>query len=277
MPHYAHYKGLRYDMSLWKGDSYLLRWFDEDGLPAGFEPLDTPQGWAKGKKIIPCLEADCAYEEEMMVNYKGYNFTLMKEEGDQLLIHGLASDKESKAAGLKFIEPGIYGDWIPKSEGRIWARIGSVPPMYQGKYKHDFLTFRLRKDGYQKGECYAHYKGQRYRIDPGEGGTYLLHWYGENDFPDGFKVSDSPKQEVKAAKKVQRSEVECVYREYIMTTYKGQDYNLMDVTEEQLLIQGREEDRVNGIVDLGNVELVDQEVWIPRSEGYIWVKRDILY
>ena len=274
MAYYAYYKGQRYTMATKKEGKCLLRWYDEDRIPDGFEALDNPNGKVKGVITISSTEVDCAYDEYIIINYKGYDFFLNIMKGKKFLIYGPNSEK-SKAAGLMMgSEWGEYEKWIPQNEGAIWFRIEPLPAKHEGKYGVDFLTFRFKKDGYYIGEYYAHYKGQTYKMKPIDDNNYLLYWYDDNII-DGFEVMDGLEGNAKAARCVPESEVEHSYREYIMATYNGEDFYIKDVTEDQILIQSiADEESIESSHKMKNEE--NSERWIPREEGFVWVRREML-
>jgi len=274
MAYYAYYKGQRYKMALKDEGKCLLYWYDEDRIPEGFKALDNPNGEVKGVITISGTEVDCAYKEDIQVNYNGYDFSIRLMKEKKFFLSDFNSEK-SKAAGLLMMgsDRGEYVKWVPKNEGAIWFRIKPLPTGYEGKYGVDFLTFRFKKDGYYIGEYYAHYKGHRYKMKPIDDNNYLLYWYDDNI--DGFEVMDGLEGNAKAARYVPESEVEHSYREYIMATYNGEDFYIKDVTEDQILIQSiADEESIESSHKMKNEE--NSERWIPREEGFVWVRREML-
>ena len=248
MPKYAHYKGRRYDMGT-SNEKFILYWYDEKNIPKGFNEVHNPDGAVKANKYIyPTEKVDCAYEERFGIIYKGIEFPYFAHSEGKYVILGYDRDI-CRELDFELWEPFVYRKWISPDEGRLRAHIREIHSSYKDRYIHDYLEFRFKEDGYQKGELYTYYNGQRYKVAGEEGDSYLIDWSVDGDLTGAFPT-----------KWIYKSQTQYTYREYIMARYKEKDYLINDVSGDQVLIEDSQ----------------NQSKWIPKSEVIICLERDVI-
>ncbi len=244
MSYYAYYKEQRYRMGTSRGE-FILYWHDEDNIPKGFNRVDNPDGVVKANKYISSTEADYSYREMIYVIYRGEKFSLFAESDDQFLICGSDPDK-SNELGFELKEPFLYEKWIPRNEGCIKFEIKKLPSSSEDDYKGEYLKFRFKEEGYQKGELYTYYNGQRYKVAGEEVDSYQVQWYGDNNLINRSEL-----------KRIHKSDTQYTYKEYIMARYKDEDYLINTLSGEQVLIEDSQK----------------QSKWVPKSQIDIWIDR----
>lgn len=248
MPKYAHYKGRRYDLGTSK-EKFILYWYDEKNIPKCFNEVYNPDGAVKANKFIyPTEKVDCAYEERFGVIYKGIEFPYFAYSEEKYVILGYDQDICRKL-DFELWEPSLYRKWISPEEGHLRAYITEINSSYKDRYIYDYLEFRFKEDGYQKGELYTYYNGQRYKVKEEEGDSYLIDWSVDGDLTGGLPT-----------KWIYKSQTQYTYREYIMARYKEKDNLINDVSGDQVLIE-----------DSQNLSK-----WVPKSEIIIWLERDTI-
>jgi hypothetical protein len=85
----------------------------------------------------------------------------------------------------------------------------------------------------------------------------------------------APKGNIRAVKSIPKAEASCAYKEYLIATYKGNDFYVAGETQDKLLLGGQADTWHTKTNEPGVSEANIDEMWIPRTEGNVWVKREV--
>ena len=112
---FAMYKGKEYQAGIRADGSIILRSDDENDISNGFTENNGVNKSIKCYKYVLKSEVDEIYRKNIRAEYSGYDFSVVDERDEMLLICTMTgSYQEWLQLGMVSVDKGIYQKWVEK-------------------------------------------------------------------------------------------------------------------------------------------------------------------
>lgn len=112
---FAIYKGKEYQAGIRADGSVILRSDDENDISNGFINNIGINKSVKCYKYVLKSELDEIYRENIKAEYSGYEFSVIDESGDMLLICAMTGNYQVwLQLGMESVDKGVYQKWVEK-------------------------------------------------------------------------------------------------------------------------------------------------------------------
>lgn len=112
---FAMYMGKEYQAGVGADGSIILRSDDENDISNGFIENNGINKSIKCYKYVLKSELDEIYRKNIRAEYKGYEFSVIDERDDMLLISTMTGNyQEWLQLGMVTVDKGIYQKWVEK-------------------------------------------------------------------------------------------------------------------------------------------------------------------
>ena len=112
---FAIYKGKEYQASVRVDGSIILRSYDERDISKGFIENNGINKSVKCYKYVLKSELDEIYRKEIKAEYSGYEFSVIDESDDMLLICTMTGNYQVwLQLGMESVDKGVYQKWVEK-------------------------------------------------------------------------------------------------------------------------------------------------------------------
>ncbi|MGL5085560.1 MAG: hypothetical protein ACRC68_07550 [Clostridium sp.] len=112
---FAIYKGKEYYAGMSPGGSVILRSDDENDISNGFINNTGINKSVKCYKYVLKSEVDRIYRKNTKAEYSGYEFSVIDESGDMLLICAMTGNYQVwLQLGMESVDKGVYQKWVEK-------------------------------------------------------------------------------------------------------------------------------------------------------------------
>ena len=124
---FAIYKGKEYQADVRSDSSIILRSYDENDVNNGFIQNKSLNKAVKCYKYVLKSELEDLYRKKVVVKYNEYEFLVMDEKDDMLLIYTMAGDyRVWHKLGMEIMDKGVYQKWVYKKDLIIKSEIERI-------------------------------------------------------------------------------------------------------------------------------------------------------
>lgn len=117
---FAIYKGKEYQAGMRADGSVILRSDDENDISNGFINNTGINKSVKCYKYVLKSELDEIYRKKIKAEYSGYEFSVIDESGDMLLICAMTGNYQVwLQLGMESVDKGVYQKWIEKKYSTV--------------------------------------------------------------------------------------------------------------------------------------------------------------
>lgn len=114
---FAIYKGKEYPAGIRTDGSVILRSDDESDIINGFKKNNGANKAVKCYKYVLKSEIDEMYRKITKAEYCGYEFSVIDESDNKLLICAMTGNyQEWLQLGMESVDKGIYQKWVEKKD-----------------------------------------------------------------------------------------------------------------------------------------------------------------
>jgi len=112
---FAIYKGKEYQAAVRADGNIILRSNDENDISNGFIENNGINKSVKCYKYVLKSELDEIYRKNIKVEYSGYEFSVIDERDDMLLICTMTGNYQVwLQLGMERVDKGVYQKWVEK-------------------------------------------------------------------------------------------------------------------------------------------------------------------